>query len=59
MSAEEWYKLGNACRQKQDWQGALNAYAEAAELDAESPAVHVREMLMDIMEYYNKDMYNP
>lgn len=37
----------------------MNAYAEAAELDADSPAVHAREMLMDIMEFYNKEMYNP
>lgn len=58
-AAETWYRRGNECRLRQDWQGAMNAYAEAAELDANSPAVHAREMLMDIMEFYNKEMYNP
>lgn len=59
MTADEWYKKGNECRQRQDWRGALNCYTEAIELDPESPAVHARKMLMDILEYYNKDMYNP
>lgn len=59
MTAEEWYRKGNECRQRQDWQGALNCYAEAIEQDADSPAVHARQMLMDILEFYNKDMFNP
>lgn len=59
MTAEEWYKKGNECRKRQDWKGALDCYTEAIELDNESPAVQAREMLMDILEFYNKDMYNP
>ena len=32
---------------------------EAIALDPESPAVHAKEMLDDILNFYNKDMYNP
>lgn len=59
MNAEEWYKEGNLRRKRQDWQGALNCYQEAIDLGSESPAVHARKMLMEIIEFYNKDMYNP
>lgn len=59
MTAEEWYQEGNRRRKSQDWQGALNCYTQAIELDSDSPAVHARQMLMDILEFYNKDMYNP
>lgn len=59
MNAEEWYKEGNLRRKRQDWQGALNCYQEAIDLDSKSPAVHARKMLMEIIEFYNKDMYNP
>ena len=37
---------------------ALNNYLEAIDLNPESPAVHAREMIMNILEFYNKDMYN-
>lgn len=57
--AHEHYLQGNECRRRQDWEGALNHYQEAIGLDPESPAVYARQMLMDILEYYNKDMYNP
>ena len=53
------YLQGNAFRKKQQWSEALNAYEAAAALDAESPAVAARKMLMDIMEYYCKEYYNP
>lgn len=53
-----FYLRGNAYRKKGDWQGALNNYLEAIALNPESPAVHARQMIMDILEFYNKDMYN-
>ena len=59
MNAEEWYKEGNLHRRHQNWQGALDCYRKAIELDEASPAVHARQMLLDILEFYNKDMYNP
>lgn len=53
-----FYLRGNAYRKKGDWQGALNNYLEAIALNPESPAVQARQMIMDILEFYNKDMYN-
>lgn len=57
--AQELYIQGNAYRKQQQWAEALNAYEAAMALDPESPAVAARQMLMNIMEYYCKDYYNP
>jgi len=59
MTAQDYYQKGNECRRRGDWQGALNNYIRATELDPESPAVYAKEMLDNIMNYYNKDCYNP
>ena len=59
MTAEEYYIKGNEYRQKGNYQEALNHYRAAIELDADSPAVHAKEMLESIMNYYCKDFYNP
>ena len=53
-----YYLLGNACRKLGDWQGALNNYQEAISLNPDSPAKEARAMVMDIMNFYNKDMFN-
>ena len=55
---EAYYLLGNAYRKQSNWQQALNHYSLAIKLNPESPALHAREMLMDILNFYNKDMYN-
>ena len=55
---ELYYTLGNVYRKQGDFQMALNNYLEAISINPESPAVHAREMLMDILNFYNKDMYN-
>ena len=57
--AQELYIQGNAYRKQQQWAEALNAYEAAMALDPESPAGAARQMLMNIMEYYCKDYYNP
>ena len=59
MSAEEWYKKGNEYRSQSDWQHAIDCYMEAIELDPDSPAVEAKQMLEDILNFYNKDAYNP
>jgi tetratricopeptide (TPR) repeat protein len=59
MTAEEYYQCGNEYRKEGNWQEALNNYMEAIELDPDSPAVEAKRMLEDILNYYNKDMYNP
>ena len=55
---EPYYLLGNAYRKQGNWQMALNNYLEAMERNPESPAVHAHQMMMDILNFYNKDMYN-
>ena len=35
-----YYLKGNACRKLGDWQGALNNYQEAININPESPAKH-------------------
>ncbi len=59
MTATEWYQQGNAYRQRGDWQHALNCYMEAIAIDPQSPAVEAKEMLENILNFYNKDAYNP
>ncbi|MBR4533401.1 MAG: tetratricopeptide repeat protein [Bacteroidaceae bacterium] len=53
------YEQGNAHRKQQRWAEALNAYEQATALDPESPARTARTMLMEIMDFYCKDYYNP
>ncbi len=55
---EAYYLLGNAYRKQGNWQQALNNYQSAIELNPESPARQARQMVMDILEFYNKDMFN-
>lgn len=59
MTSEEWYQKGNAYRQQGDWKHAMDCYMEAIALDPDSPAVHAKQMLDDIMAFYHKDAYNP
>ena len=58
-TAVEWYQKGNGYRQRGDWKHALDCYMEAIELDPQSPAVVAKEMLENILNFYNKDAYNP
>lgn len=55
---EAYYLYGNICRKKGDWQGALNNYRKASELNPKSPATHAYRSVLDILNFYNKDMYN-
>lgn len=55
---EAYYLRGNAYRKQGNWQQALNSYIRAEELNPESPAREARRMVLDILNFYNKDMYN-
>ena len=59
MSSEEYYELGNKYRKEGNWAMAISNYNEAIALDPESPALYAKKMLDDILNYYNKDLYNP
>lgn len=58
LTDEPYYLLGNAYRKMGNWQQALDNYLEAIERNPESPAVSARDMIMNILNFYNKDMYN-
>ena len=53
------YLIGNAYRKNGDWKEALNSYQKALEINAESPAKQARRAVIDILEFYYKDMHNP
>lgn len=55
---EAYYLLGNAYRKQGNWQLALNNYSRAIDLNPESPAREAYRMAMDILNFFNKDMYN-
>lgn len=55
---EAYYLRGNAYRKQGNWQQALNNYQSAIELNPQSPAVQAQKMAMDILNFFNKDMFN-
>jgi outer membrane protein assembly factor BamD (BamD/ComL family) len=59
MTAEEYYNKGKEFQRAGNWQEAIHFYNEAVALDADSPAAEAKKMVMSILEYYCKDMYNP
>ena len=55
---EAYYLRGNAYRKLGNWQQALNNYRYAIDLNPESPAQQAHQIVMDILNFFNKDMYN-
>ncbi|MFV0545828.1 MAG: tetratricopeptide repeat protein [Bacteroides sp.] len=55
---ELYYIRGNAFRKKGDWQQALNNYQSAIDINPQSPAVQARAIIIDILNFYHKDMFN-
>ena len=53
-----FYLLGNAWRKKGNWQMAMNNYLEAVHLNPGSPAKQALDIANEILDFYNKDMYN-
>ncbi len=53
------YLRGRAYMKKADWREATNNFLRAEQLDKNSPAAEARRMIDEILEFYNKDLYNP
>lgn len=53
------YELGNAYWKRQDWKRCLDSYACAIKLNPDSPATEMRKMVLEILQFYNKEMFNP
>lgn len=56
--AEYYVLLGNAHRKNSAWKQALDHYQRAIDLDPTSTAVDARKHLIDILNFYHKDMFN-
>lgn len=54
-----YYLRGNAYRQLGDWGKAMSSYLEAAEHDPEGPAKQAYAHALEILDFYNHDLYNP
>lgn len=52
------YLRGKVHMKHSQWSKAMTCFLQAEELDPEGPARQCRLMLNDIMDFYNKDMYN-
>lgn len=58
QTAQTFFELGCAYRKKGNWQEAINNYRKGADLSPDSPAADALEMMNDILNFYNKDMFN-
>ena len=59
MTEAEWIQKGKEAYARMDWRECLDSYAEAIKLNADSDAVELRKMAMEVIEFYCKDIYNP
>ncbi len=52
------FLMGNLYRKREDWQGALNEYQAAIDINPESPARMAYDAIQEVLAFYNKDMFN-
>ncbi len=52
------YELGNAYWKAQDWKHCLDNYTEAIRLNPHSPAVEMKKMVTEILQFRNQQIYN-
>ena len=57
--AQAYYLRGNAFRQNGNIRMALNSYLEAMDIDPDGPAAEAYRHIQELLDYYNKDYYNP
>ena len=57
--AMAYYLRGNAYRQNGNVRMALNSYLESMDLDPDGPAAEAYRHIQELLDYYNKDYYNP
>lgn len=56
---EAYFLLGNIFTKKNDFSAALSAYCKALDINPDSPARLAHDHLMEIMNFYHHDLYNP
>ena len=57
--AQAYYLRGNAYRQQGNVRLALNSYLESMDLDPDGPAAEAYRHIQELLDFYNKDYYNP
>ena len=58
LKDEAYYLRGNAFRRGNNWKQAIDDYTRAIELNPNSPALAMRQSCIEILDFYNKDMFN-
>lgn len=56
---ELFFLRGNVYRKQNQWKQSLDDYCTAVEINPSSPAAFAYDAVQQILEFYNKDMYNP
>lgn len=56
---ELYFLRGNAYRKMNSWKNAMTDYCKAVSLNPDSPAAEAYKASLEILEFYNKDMFNP
>ena len=57
--ANAYYLRGNAYRQQGNVRMALNSYLESMDLEPDGPAAEAYRHVQELLDFYNKDYYNP
>lgn len=54
-----WYLKGNIYKKQEQWQDAINSYTIAIDINPKNPATTMRRICIDILNFYDKTLYNP
>lgn len=54
-----WYLKGNIYKKQEQWQDAINCYTTAISINPLNPATTMRRICIDILNFYDKTLYNP
>lgn len=58
-SDDAYFLRGNVYRKLNDWKNAISDYATAKNINPESPAATAYDACIEIMNFFNTDLYNP
>ena len=59
QSDDAYFLRGNVYRKLGDWKEAISNYAVAKNINPESPAATAYDASIEIMNFFNTDLYNP
>ncbi|MCF0209906.1 MAG: tetratricopeptide repeat protein [Bacteroidales bacterium] len=53
-----WYLRGNVFKKQERWKEAIDSYTEAIGINPKNPATTMRRICIDILNFYDKTLYN-